>query len=470
MTDDEVRRFEPGRALWADDAAGRFANCAIVGIGGSERTFLQPKILPSRWEREHHWPGRTVRYFVGEFVAFIVLICSELLGRPDNYTTLSDIVTELRRRRLDLNLLIWIQHNPDPRSGEFVSSLNQLTYHRPTTLVVSSGNRRERRLRNFAVSGAIVPTECLPTHFVDLDSDYRYVEPISQDLAMSRIVLLRYDADAYRVETVLSDAIRPGSGTARGEIFHQSRPYLIAGDRLVESSDNLHLVDITARACNTAVSEHGAVNAHVTSLQAQLASLHTRAFLGWLDVAIIPRPASPDVVRHAAGQQHSGGDTFCRCWSHRVCLDHIADIAGSAGPVAEVLAAAAAIAAQNLEIVPLYDRERRTNFRLTLRATEHRLGIVHPLDYNGEVAELAIRGAQQSTLSSPYVILGPRGRRMRRSSRSVDVTQVPSVGAIDQARATPSVLNALFADDFWQAVDDGTLAQVLAERLIGRLQ
>lgn len=267
MAEAEALAIEPRAALWAGQSDNRLTNCAIIGVGGLQQLYLQPKILPSRWERDYHWPGATIRYFTGDFIQFIVVLCSELLPRPEDETTIARAIKELRRKGHGLNLVIWIQHSPDPRSDEFHQSLARLTYYRATVLVVSSGSSAGHRLRNFGVSGAIVPTDCLPRSFLDLDRRFHYAEPVGSDVPLSRVVLLRYDADVYRVETILADVLTPASGAARGEFFHQASPYLLDGDHLAESENNIHLVDISRRARDQAVLALGASAPHVDAIR-----------------------------------------------------------------------------------------------------------------------------------------------------------------------------------------------------------
>jgi hypothetical protein len=70
MSNDQAQVVEPEAQLWDGPADGRFTNCALIGVGGSDRVFLQPKILPSRWEQDVHWPGAVVRLFAGEYIQF----------------------------------------------------------------------------------------------------------------------------------------------------------------------------------------------------------------------------------------------------------------------------------------------------------------------------------------------------------------------------------------------------------------
>jgi hypothetical protein len=76
MTDQEALSIENKPGLWDGEAAGRYANCAVIGMGGFDHLFLQPKILPSASEMNSHWPGQVIRCFIGDYIRFSVPHCS----------------------------------------------------------------------------------------------------------------------------------------------------------------------------------------------------------------------------------------------------------------------------------------------------------------------------------------------------------------------------------------------------------
>jgi len=372
LTEQQAREIEPGSVLWDGPSHGKFTNCALVGVGGSDRLFLQPKIVPSQWEREAHWPGNKIRCFLGEFVLFVVVICSDLLARPADQTTLADMIIELKRDVRTLNLVIWLQHNPDPRSKEFHQSLASLAEFAPTVLVVSSRKDRPHRLKNFAVSGAIVPQHALPTSFQNLDASFRYVEPLMDDAyqtPMSRLVLLRYDVDAYRAMTVLAASIRPTDKTAKGALFEYSDPYQYRSGRLEPSRDHTHLEDILTPTIQMACQQAPDLASEINRVAQQLVALGTKNLLGFLDVAILPIP-QPGERRHAAGDKHADGDFRCRCWPHRCCIDSLAHEVQAQESLGLVMTAAGALLKCGIDAHPNYNLDRRTNFRAKIGAQE----------------------------------------------------------------------------------------------------
>ena len=164
LTRGEALSIESGaEKVWEPGSEHPYTNCALIGFGGSKVLRLQLKIVPSWEERDRQAPGRVVRYFVGHQFQFIVVICSELLNRPQERTTIESVIAQLDDQGKRLNLVVWIQHNPDPRSDAFGQSILRLERppYCPTVLVVSTRNTRSSRLTNFAVSGAIVPSRRL---------------------------------------------------------------------------------------------------------------------------------------------------------------------------------------------------------------------------------------------------------------------------------------------------------------------
>lgn len=223
MTEAQARGIEPDADLWQGDSAGRYTNCAVVAIGGVDGAYLQPKILPAKEEEGIHWPGKIVRYFYGRNLQFVVLICSEFLDRAEHKTTAQAVVDHLLDTGRALNLVIWIQHNRDPRHPEFQASIDQLQMLRSTIFVVNSRGHGAQRLKNFAVSGAIVPNTAMPSHFNVSTRLHHYAEPLRAGI--SRYVLLRYDNDVNLTETVLAASLHPGGSAEKADLFHTTRPH-----------------------------------------------------------------------------------------------------------------------------------------------------------------------------------------------------------------------------------------------------
>jgi hypothetical protein len=212
MTADQAFSLEDEPTLWAGPPEERFTNCALIGIGATDRIYLQPKILPSQWEPEKFWPGHKIRHFVGRGLSWIVQICSDLLVRPEEATTAADVTEWLHENSSLLSLVIWIQYNEKPRSSYFKSSVGAYNHHGATILAAGSAPTVPGRLENYGVSGALIQIDALPRHFHLLAKEFHYTEPVTD--STSRIVLLRYDADAYRASTVLADSINDAGMTS----------------------------------------------------------------------------------------------------------------------------------------------------------------------------------------------------------------------------------------------------------------
>lgn len=459
FTEDQARQIED-RDIWDGPSENKFTNCAVIGTGGSEKLYLQPKIVPSQWELDYHWRGKTVRYFQGEFLGFIVMICSELLSRPEHKTTIESIVTELRRKTLQLNAVIWLQHNRRPRSDDFVDSIKQLEVFKPTVFVASSCSSRPQRLDNFAVSGAILPHDALASHFAVLNRPFHYVEPLGDSVPMSRAVLLRYDAHVYRVLTVLAEHIGRGTNTEKSALFQESQPYLLDSSTLLVSQEHFHLVDICNRAQSEAL-KAAHLKDEIHCLTERLTTLTTEKFLSFFDIAILPQPPSEE-VRHTAGTQHPRGDFLCRCWPHRQCIDNLADDSPCISLLADVLIAMAEMDNRGLNVVPAVDVDRRTNLSITLDGINYPIGIVHPGDLNAAATQLGLCGGKNvSVVGSLYIVLGVGEPPVRPSIHELNAARVTSFGAINAGNAEAPRLKAIYDRDFHEALRAGKLKDVL---------
>jgi len=386
MTAPEVDAIEPSGPLCGEPVDRHYANCAIIGCGKSGRLILQPKVVASREELDCHWPGKVVRYFMGEYFSFVVFICSEMLNRAQARTTIHDALDQLARENRQEPVVFWLQHNPKPRSVDFSQSLEELTHlERPTVFVVASRNSCPPRWENFAVSGALFKKRVLPRHFNFLTRQFHYVEPIAGLEALSRVVLLRYDVDVNLVNTTLASAIEENDRTPRSQLFGSVFPMVMQNGALADSVANTHLVEIVRRAQTLAAESDHVLGAGIQTLTDALVALGTAKFQDFLDRGIVPRPRN-ETLRHAPGQQHREGDYFCDCWKHRECIDCLCNDSDAAEPVAQLLLALAKIAALGLNIIFMPMSNSLANIRLSGPLGDFDLCIVYPFNFDAERA------------------------------------------------------------------------------------
>lgn len=452
--------------LCGQPVAGHYANCALVGCGGSNQVFLQPKVVASREELDCHWAGRVVRYFGGAFFSFVVFICSEMLDRAQARTTIREVFERLDEGNQQPPVVFWLQHNPKPRSLDFSQSLEVLSHvDRPTAFVVGSRNACPPRLENFSVSGALFKKGALPRHFNVLTRKFHYVEPVLESTDLSRVVLLRYDVDVNLVETTLANAIEDDDRTPRSQLFGSVVPFVLQNGGLVDSDDNTHLGEIVRRARDTAAATDATQTARIDAVTEQLVSLGTPRFQDFLDRAIVPKPRD-EQRRHAAGQQHVQGDYFCDCWAHRRCIDLLCGDADAAAPVAHVLLALARIAAQGLEIslIPLPDSP--ANVRLSGASGQFDLCVVYPFNFDADATEMAIRGGARPKVSAEpgYIVLGTSGRAGRPALAQISQAVARPVAPLQAAVATEPLLRAVYNDELTASETAGTLPQLLQQR------
>lgn len=465
MTAAEIDPIEASGHLCGEPVVGCYANCALIGCGGSDQIFLQPKVVASREELDCHWPGRVVRCFVGGFFSFVVFICSEMLDRAQARTTIRDVLDKLGENTQELTAMFWLQHNPKPRSGDFAQSLDELTHlDRPTVFVVGSRNESPPRLENFAVSGALFKKAALPRHFNVLTRRFHYVEPISDSTALSRVVLLRYDVDVNLVDTVLASAIEDGDRTQRSQLFGSVVPLVLQNGVLVESMENTHLAEIVRRARDMAGATDAAQTGRIYALTEQLIALGTLKFQEFLDRAIVPKPRDEE-RRHAAGQQHVGGDYSCDCWIHRQCIDLLCDNDEAAEPVAHLLLALARIAAQGLNVSLIPVADSAANIRLSGPPGEFDLCVVYPFNFDADATETAVRGGGRPKVSEPgYIVLGTAGRAGRPAIGRISQAVARPVAPLQAASATEPLLRAIYYDELTTAQAAGSLSLLLKQR------
>lgn len=462
LNDRQARQVED-KDLWNGPSENKFTNCALILTGGSSVVHLQPKIVPSQWEFSCHWEGKTIRYFQGQYFAFIVVVCSELLSRPERQTTAASIVDYLLRHNRKLNLMIWLQHNEKPRSPEFVQSVEQLKTFEPTIFVASSRSNRPGRGNNYSVSGAIVPHKALASRFKVLNKRFHYIEPMQNSAEMSRAVLLRYDAHVYRVDTVLADCIAESGRTEKSALFEESQPYCFESLALNVSEEHIHLIDVSRPALEQAKQLQNTLSAAISTVAVRLASLNTEEFLSFFDIAFLPKPSS-EKTHHVAGGPHDDGDFNCNCWTHRRCVDNLADDPESVRIFGELLISMAAMENLGLGVTPRVDTNQRTNLRLTSDGKDMVLGLVHPEHNNAEGTQRALWGRNNvSLIGSTYIVLGVGDRPSRPWLNEVNAGRLKPLGGIGAANAEQPMLNAIYSREFWDSVKAGTLIDVLRE-------
>lgn len=464
MAASEIDPIEASAHLCGDPVAGHYANCALIGCGGTDQVFLQPKVVASREELDCHWPGRVIRYFVGGFFSFVVFICSEMLDRAQARTTIREVLDKLAEGSQQLAAVFWLQHNPKPRSVDFSQSLEELTHvDRPTVFVVGSRNQSPPRFENFAVSGALFKKAALPKHFNLLTRQFHYVEPVS-DSALSRVVLLRYDVDVNLVETALASAIEDNDRTPRSQLFSSVVPLVMGNSALTDSGGNTHLAEIVRRARDMATTTDNTQTARIQALTDALVALGTLRFQDFLDRAIVPRPRN-ERHRHAAGQQHADGDYFCDCWTHRQCIDLLCDDNSAAEPIAHLLLALAKIAAEGLNVSLIPISESPANIRLSGPTGQFDLCIVFPFHLDADATETAIRGGARPKVAEPgYIVLGTSGRAGRPALAQISQAIARPVAPLQAASATEPLPRAVYNDELSASYAAGNLAEVFQQR------
>ncbi len=166
MDAEDVDSIEASVNLCGEPIAGRYANCALIGCGGGNQVFLQPKVVASKEELDCHWPGKVVRYFIGGFFQFVVVICSEMLDRAQAKTTIREILDKLAEDGRQLSAVFWLQHNPKPRSIDFSQSLEESHTSRSSDNICSwIAKSKPTTLREFCRVGSTLQEICSPYSF-----------------------------------------------------------------------------------------------------------------------------------------------------------------------------------------------------------------------------------------------------------------------------------------------------------------
>lgn len=464
MTQEQALSLEAKPELWDGEAAGRYANCAVIGVGGFDRLFLQPKLLKSALEMDWHWPGKIVRCFEGEYVRFSIFICSDLLNRPGDSSYMAWLHNELERRENKLSFALWLQRNEKPRSDKFSNALDAVAKMDRTTIVVV-GSRMSpggKRFENFAVSGAFVRRNLFPSQFDKFTHRFHYAEHAGPDI--SRAVLLRYDADAYRVRTVLADALDATDKVEKGELFDSSQPYVFSSGALTTSPDNYHIRELCEPARQGARTRSPDLSAAIDSVTIRLTEMGTSRFLAFLDLGVVPRTPAGEAP-HVAGVKHVGGDLRCRCWEHRFCIDLLTE-PKDMKPLSAIMEALAILEAGGCAPKPRIDLDRRTNVDITVAGTHNSLVVVYPFDIAYEALTQKLCGEKPPVLKRWFIFVADPVDS-RPPVGTINAAQIPPEGAINPARAGVPILTSLKASELRRAGLTGGISSYLGRVLAG---
>jgi hypothetical protein len=458
MTDKEALSLEEKPELWDGEAAGRFANCAVIGMGGFDRLFLQPKILRSDPEKDYHWPGRIIRCFEGDYVRFSVFICSDLLNRAGDSSYMAWLHDQLELKQNKLSFAFWLQHNEKPRSEYFSNAIDAAGKMDRTTIFVA-GSRMipgGKRFENFAVSGAFVKRILFPSEFDKFTHRFHYAEHARPDV--SRAVLLRYDADAYRVRTILADALDDADKVEKGELFDSSQPYVFRNGVLTSSSENNHIHDLCEPARVIARNGLPDLSVAIDSVAQTLTELKTSHFLAFLDLGIVPR-ASDGGKPHVAGVKHEGGDLKCRCWKHRFCIDLLTEPEGIT-PLAAIIQTLGVLESGGCVPKPRYDPNLRTNVDLTVAGIQRSAVVIYPFDFAVEALPNKVTGEKPPVLKRQFIFVADPAAR-RPPVENINVAAAPPVGAVNPAKASMPVFAPVKVSELQQARLAGDLTTYL---------
>lgn len=458
MTEAETLSLEDKPDLWDGESAGKYANCAVIGLGGCDRVFLQPKLLKSALEQDWHWPGRIVRCFTGGYLRFATFICSDLLNRPGNSSYMDWLYDELEREQQKLTFALWLQHNPKPRSDQFSNAIEAIGKMERTTIVVA-GSRMAlggKRFENYAVSGAFAIRTVFPSEFSKFTHRFHYAE--QADSEVSRAVLLRYDADAYRVRTILADALDATDKVEKGELFDYSQPYVLDGGTLKTSSEHFHIRDLCEPARQAIKTARPALTAAVNSVASALIGLGTGHFLAFLDAGIVPQAADGEKP-HTAGAKHEGGDLRCRCWKHRTCVDLLTEPLGLT-PLVALMETLAVLESGGCAPRPRFDQSLKTNVDLTVAGAEKTAAVVYPFNYSLEALQQKLFGERPPVHERHFVFVADLAQERPRVE-TINVAEAPAVGSVDPAKAGSPTIAAIHARDLRRAAEAGDLASFL---------
>lgn len=436
--------------LWETHVQGHYTNAALILFGGTQQSFLQPKLFPSIWEQPYHWAGRQVRVFVGDRIAFAVLICSELLDVPAGTNALLRLNEDLVKANIVVDLLIWIQRNPKRRAENFRQSLVQHE-RRPSMILVAGSGSESHASGTHGVSGALVDEGLLPQSFQGLGREFACYESGWADLGLGRFVLLRYNVDAYAVDVARPGDVRHRDATAKSRLFGHCQPFVLDEAQLVPSNVYSHINELCAPAMAEAQRLRPSIHAQLERIGGILVKARTNAFLRFLDRSYYPTPVAGDW--HSAGRKHGGGDQECRCWPHRRDIDTLVE-----QPLwlARVLAVMGRLVELGVTLeLSEDDGEGVPALVASLGPASGGLTACYVGMLDPYAAAMRLSPAQSSVL--PALVLIQDGvAPIRPKARSVNVAMVPPMGSLDAASAERPEPQFVSEPEFWRwgAADD----------------
>lgn len=464
MTDQEALSIENKPGLWDGEAAGRYANCAVIGMGGFDHLFLQPKILPSASEMNSHWPGQVIRCFIGDYIRFSVFICSDLLNRAGDSSYMTWLHDQLELEQNKLTFACWLQRNPKPRSVQFSNAIDAIGKMDRTTIFVAASRMPlgGKRYENFAVSGAFVRRVLFPADFDKFTHRFHYAEHARPDV--SRTVLLRYDADAYRLRTVLADALDAEDKVEKGELFDSSQPYVFREGILTTSAENEHIRDLCEPARLLARTALPDISAAIDSVTQGLTTMGTSRFLAFLDLGVVPR--TPDGEKpHIAGIRHDGGDLKCQCWKHRFCIDLLTEPEGVT-PLKAIIETLGLFDAGGCVPKPRYDPNMRTNVDLTVGGVRNSAAVIYPFDFAFDALGQRVFGEKPTVLRKRFIFVADPVEN-RPHVQTIDAAEAAPEGAIDPAKAALPTFTPVRASELQQARAAGNLTAYFGQLFAG---
>lgn len=456
LREDQCEAIEPNTGKnpelwlrpWSDH---HYANAAAVITRDS--SHLEAKNWRSNYEylAACHLPHTRLRIFQAAGFSFAVVICSELL------TTAPGTYLE-RLARDDVDLVLWLQHNPHPRHSDFSPALGSLfRFTGDQRLVLSLNKQPDVGTRApYGVTCAYAPA---PSFGAKKDRVLRpnfATEPLAEDAhEVSRAVFVRYDAAAHQLHTVLPAHIPAGG--APGQFMTELVPYRFADGSLRVSDEPEHYRTLFSAGEKSAWEQTGLDPTEAglaAEIQGQLEQVKDQFFrspsllLNFLDTAFVRSSSS----RHANHVAHSPA-ARCDCWAHRRNFDSLFET-GMPARVVELLLAIAALRAAGHPVQPNEECVRETanlavdDLKLVLGSSSVTLGdFVQEYFHHHHVTERPLM----------IVLRSERSIALPRSAARHAV-----VGRLNAARVAPITPRMISGPEFWQSVRDRTLADRFA--------
>lgn len=341
LTAQQCEQVEAGSARrfnspWPES---RFANCALIGAPGEDNCWVEGKRWPSQWEQREgcHQACNTMRvYRLGSY-RFAVVICADMAA-PD-----SSWVKRLSREKPDI--IFWLQDNPKPRHQDFLKPLVELlgpSGSRP--LVVCCNKAPETGRSPHGASGFITGADFFPRQKSQFPTTpHISTESVCSKAALTRATLVRYDASAHLVRSVMPSEVPAERNDARRSLLQEVTPYLLTAGELrpsLEPRHAQHLFDAGRNAAKTRARRAGLNEGRSSLLDAELPRVESQVcadaslLLCLLDAALVQAGAA---WTHANHESHSPA-AACDCWEHRRNFDTLYRVEGGReDPTAEYL-------------------------------------------------------------------------------------------------------------------------------------